>query len=262
MENPKIKVQCPNEMVAGPGKPCKSSDFAEIPAISAVTRTPRLFFGRFSVFAMRLVRCPMKQGTPTLIFDMESSKINACGPHAGPAGQRSGWCCVCMDSGLGATRARGNRIFLRKTETIEKTPTLRRIHTPPPPGKTPIYREVPSENCACCAAKQPFFGPKCPRNRLKMAKRRQTVATMHVRPGCPVTESPFVPSSSTTCPRNGPKMAKNALNVHCLCQTGPKPRMGRILDYAAQNQIPRAPGLPTTPHSLWFPSLNIAQRDA
>ena len=30
-------------------------------------------------------------------------------------------------------------------------------------------------------------------------------------------------------------MAKNGLNVRCLCQTGPKPRMGRILGYVAQN---------------------------
>ena len=57
-------------------------------------------------------------------------------------------------------------------------------------------------------------------------------------------------------------MAKNGLNVRCLCQTGPKPRTGRILGYVAQTRIPRAPIPPATPHFLWFPSLRIAQRAA
>ena len=42
-------------------------------------------------------------------------------------------------------------------------------------------------------------------------------------------------------------MAKNGLNVRCLCQTCPKPRTGRILGYVAQNPIPRAPTPPATP---------------
>ena len=110
--------------------------------------------------------------------------------------------------------------------------------------------------------KTAFFGPKRPRNPLKRAKQRGTVPTLHVRLDCPVTKSPFLPSSSTICPTNGPKMAKNGLNVRCLCQSGPKPRTGRILVYVAQNPIPRAPIPPATPHFLWFPSLRIAQRDA
>ena len=52
------------------------------------------------------------------------------------------------------------------------------------------------------------------------------------------------------------------LNVQCLCQTSPKPSTGRILDYVAQNRIPRAPSPPATPHFLWFPTLGITQRDA
>ena len=106
------------------------------------------------------------------------------------------------------------------------------------------------------------FGPKQPRNQVKTDKRRETVATLHVRVNCPVTKSPFLPSGSTICLRNGPKMAKNGLNVRYLCQTGPKPRTGRIFGYVAQNRILRARGSPATPHFLWFPSLRIAQRDA
>ena len=97
---------------------------------------------------------------------------------------------------------------------------------------------------------------------VKMAKQRETVATLHVCLNCPVTKSRFLPSSSTICPRTGPNMAKNGLNVRCLCQTSPKPRTGRILGSVAQNRIPRAPIPPATPHFLWFPSFRIAQRDA
>ena len=101
--------------------------------------------------------------------------------------------------------------------------------------------------------KTTFFGPKWHRNLVKTAKRRETIATLHMRPDCPVTKRPLLPSSSTICPRNGPKMANNGLNVRHLCQTGPKPRTDRILGYVAQNRIPRAPSPPATPHFLWFP---------
>ena len=108
-------------------------------------------------------------------------------------------------------------------------------------------------------SKTAFFGPKRPPNPLKTGKRRQTVPTLHVRLDCPVTKSPFLPSNSTICPRNGPKMAKNGLNVRYLCPT--RPKTGRILGYVAQKQVPRAPSPPATPHFLWFPSLRITQRD-
>ena len=110
--------------------------------------------------------------------------------------------------------------------------------------------------------KTTFFGPKWHRNLVKTAKRRETIATLHMRPDCPVTKRPLLPSSSTICPRNGPKMANNGLNVRHLCQTGPKPRTDRILGYVAQNRIPRAPSPPATPHFLWLPSLKFAQTDA
>ena len=58
-----------------------------------------------------------------------------------------------------------------------------------------------------------FFGPKRPQNQLKTAKRREPVATLHVQCHFPVTKSPFLPSHSTICPRNSPKMAKNGLNL-------------------------------------------------
>ena len=62
---------------------------------------------------------------------------------------------------------------------------------------------------------------------------------------------PLLPSNSTICPRNGPKMAKNGLNVRHVCQTGPKPRTGRILAHMAQNRILRAPSPPATPQHFF-----------
>ena len=117
-------------------------------------------------------------------------------------------------------------------------------------------------NLRILCPKTAFFGPKRPRNPVIIAKRRQTVPTLHVRHQCPVNISPFLPSSSTICSRNGPRMAKNGLTVRYLCPTQPKPRTGRILGYVAQNQVPRAPIAPATLHFLWFPSLRIAQRDS
>ena len=41
-----------------------------------------------------------------------------------------------------------------------------------------------------------------------------------------------------------------------LCRfdfAAPKPRMGRLLGYIAQNLILRAPSPPASPDSLWFP---------
>ena len=108
--------------------------------------------------------------------------------------------------------------------------------------------------------KTAFFGPKRPRYPVKTAKQRQIVPKLHMRLNCPVTKSPFLPSSSTICPRHGRKMTKNGLNVRYLFQTGPKPKTGHILGYVAQNRILRAPIPPVTPNFLWFPSCRIAQR--
>ena len=92
-----------------------------------------------------------------------------------------------------------------------------------------------------------FFGPKQPQNAIITAKRRETVASLHVQCHFPVTKSPFLPSTPAICPINGPKRAQNGLNVCCLCQIGPKPRTGRIVDYVAQNRILRTPSPPALP---------------
>ena len=109
--------------------------------------------------------------------------------------------------------------------------------------------------------KTAFFGPKWPQNPIITAKRRQSLPTPHMCLDWLVNKSPFLPSSSTICPRNSPTMAKNRLIVRYLCPTHPKPRRRRILGYVAQNQVPRARIPPANPHFLWFPSLRIAQRD-
>ena len=57
-----------------------------------------------------------------------------------------------------------------------------------------------------------------------------------------------------------PKKALESLKICAMCTDSPKPRTGRILGYVAQNPIPRAPTPPATPHFLWFPPLQIAQR--
>ena len=119
------------------------------------------------------------------------------------------------------------------------------------PPKTAYF--VPQNN---------FFWPQTALILSPNGQTRQTVPTLHVRLDCRVTKSPLLPSTSTICPRNGPKLTYHGVNVRCLCQTRPKPTMGRILGYVAQNRIPRAPSPPATPHLLWFPSLLIAQRDA
>ena len=116
------------------------------------------------------------------------------------------------------------------------------------PGAEAPNWGVPPKTAHCVPPKQPFFGPKRPRNLVKTPKQRQTVQTLHVRLNCPVTRSPFLPSSSMIHPRNGPKMAKNGRNVRCLWQNGRKPRVGRILGYVAQNPIPRAPSPSANPH--------------
>ena len=76
-----------------------------------------------------------------------------------------------------------------------------------------------------------FLAQNGPKDPVKMAKRGQTVATLHVRLNCFLTESLRLPSNSTICPRNAPKMAKHGPDVRCLCQTRPKPRTGHMLGY-------------------------------
>ena len=120
---------------------------------------------------------------------------------------------------------------------------------------------MPSQKLRILCPKTAFFGPKRPQNLVITPKRRQRVPTLHMCLNWLVNKSPFLPSSTTICPINSPKMSKNGLTVRYLCPTHPTPGRRRILGYVAQNQVPRARIPPATTHLLWFPSLRIAQRD-
>ena len=65
------------------------------------------------------------------------------------------------------------------------------------------------------------FGPKQPRNPVETAKRRRTIATLHVRLDFTVTKSSLLPPNSTICPRNGPKRRQKAPKT---AQCAPAPR--------------------------------------
>ena len=69
--------------------------------------------------------------------------------------------------------------------------------------------------------KPAIFRPKQPYSGFKIAKRRQTAATLHVRLDFLVTKGPLVPSNSTICPRNGPKERQKAPKT---AQCAPAPR--------------------------------------
>ena len=69
--------------------------------------------------------------------------------------------------------------------------------------------------------KTAFFGPKLHRNPVITAKRRQIVATLHVRLDFTVTKSSLLPRNSTICPRNGPKRRQKAPKS---AQCAPTPR--------------------------------------
>ena len=91
---------------------------------------------------------------------------------------------------------------------------------------------IPKQRILC--PKTDFCGPKRPRNPFKTAKRRETVATLYMLHDCPVTKSPLVPSNSTICPRNGPKLAKNGLNV-CCCVKQPQTKNAPYLGLRGSN---------------------------
>ena len=77
--------------------------------------------------------------------------------------------------------------------------------------------------------KTAFFGPNWLRNPVKTDKRRETVHTLHVRLDCPMTISPFLPSDSTICPRNGPKMAESGRDCAHFVSTSPEIKNGLYL---------------------------------
>ena len=114
------------------------------------------------------------------------------------------------------------------------------------PGAGVPSREVPSQNCALCTPKEALCTPKeasppqkkkRPRNPLKTAKRREMVATLHVRLECPVTNSLLLPSNSTICPRNGPIMAKNGRGGTQHMSNGPKTKNGPYLGLRGSKPI-------------------------
>ena len=89
--------------------------------------------------------------------------------------------------------------------------------------------EVPSQNCTFCTLKQPFLAQIGREIQSKTDKRRETVHTLHVRLDCPMTISPFLPSNSTICPRNGPKMAKSGRDCAHFVSTSPEINNGLYL---------------------------------
>ena len=54
-----------------------------------------------------------------------------------------------------------------------------------------------------------FSGPKHPTTHSKRPNDVKRLLSLHVYLDLPVTKSPLLPSSSTICPRNGPKLAKS-----------------------------------------------------
>ena len=89
--------------------------------------------------------------------------------------------------------------------------------------------------CAVLCPKTAFFGPKRRANLVKTAKRRKTVATLHVRLDFTVSKSPLVPFNSTICPRNGPKRCQKAPKT---AQYAPTPRnQARAVSWATWLKI-------------------------
>ena len=69
--------------------------------------------------------------------------------------------------------------------------------------------------------KTAIFRPKQPPNPRETHKRRETVATPHVRLDFAVSKCPLVPFNSTICPRNGQKRRQKAQKS---AQCAPTPR--------------------------------------
>ena len=106
---------------------------------------------------------------------------------------------------------------------------------PTGPGAGVASWEGPSQHYAFLCPKTDFRGLKRPQTLVKTDKQRETVATFHVRLDCPVTKSPFLPSNSTICPRNGPKMAKNGPECAQFASNNPKTKNGPYLGLRGSN---------------------------
>ena len=61
------------------------------------------------------------------------------------------------------------------------------------------------------------------------------MATLYMRHDCPVTKCLFLPSNSTICPKNSPKMAKNGLEFALLVSNNPKTKNGPYLGLRGSN---------------------------
>ena len=105
--------------------------------------------------------------------------------------------------------------------------------------------------------KTAVFGPNPPRNPFKTAKRREKVATLKWRLGVPVTKSPLLPSNSTICPTDGPKMAKNSAERADFVSTIPKTKNRPYL--GLRGSKPNSEGTYSTRNP---PSTGIAQQNA
>ena len=83
--------------------------------------------------------------------------------------------------------------------------------------------------------KTAIFRPKQPQNPGTTPKRRETVATQHVRLDFTVSKSSLVPSNSTICPRKGPKRRQKAPKS---AQCAPTPRnQARAVSWATWLKI-------------------------
>ena len=85
----------------------------------------------------------------------------------------------------------------------------------------PPICEVSSRICAVLGQKQRFCAQNSPQTTGKTPKRRETVATQHVRLDFTVSQSPLVPFNSAICPRHGPKRRQKAPKC---AQCAPTPR--------------------------------------
>ena len=86
------------------------------------------------------------------------------------------------------------------------------------PPKTPHF-----------VAQNSLFWPETALKLSQNGQRRQTVRTLHMCLDCPVNKSPFSPSSSTICPRNGPKNGQKWPECALFVFYKPKTKQGPYL---------------------------------
>ena len=102
-----------------------------------------------------------------------------------------------------------------------------------------------------------FFGPKRHRNPLKTAKRREKVATLHMRLDCPMTKSPLLPSNTTISQETAQKMLKMA--AMCAVSVKQAQNQERAISWATWLQ-PNSEGTWPTRNSALFLVFNPRNR--